>query len=88
MKKKLNEKKKMMAYVLNTDPEFDCSQKKIGDLLEVSQSAISTGIKEVKMLKKIYDLEDELAKAKQQIADKNMIEVEQPRKLLPYKILE
>ncbi|MBN1050443.1 hypothetical protein FDA52_17715 [Clostridium botulinum] len=58
-----------MAYVLNTDPEFKVSMGKIGDILNVSQSTVSTAIKEVKYQKEIYDLTKELNKAKDKVLE-------------------
>jgi DNA-binding Lrp family transcriptional regulator len=48
--------KKLMAYVLNKDPEFRVHMSKIGDILNVSQSTVSNAIKDVTYQKTIYDL--------------------------------
>lgn len=69
MKRKMTNKKKLMAYVLNKDPDFDISAKKISKLFDVSQSTISNSIKEVSYEKRIYDLETELSKAKKAVLD-------------------
>ena len=44
MNRKLSDKKKCMAYVLNRDPDFRYSQKKIAKMMDVSQSTISNAI--------------------------------------------
>lgn len=64
MKKKLNDKQKLVAYVLNKDPDMGYSMSKIGSLMNVSQSTISNTIKDVSYAKKIHDLESELTEAK------------------------
>ena len=64
MKKKMSNKHKMIAYVLNQDPDFDYSMKKIAGLMDVSQSTISTSIKEITYQMQINDLRKELKKAK------------------------
>ncbi|GEM_PF-2649128 len=70
MKKKMSDKKKLMAYVLNKDEDFSYSMDKISQLMDVSQSTISTSIKEVTLKKKIYDLENELSEAKRLVSSK------------------
>jgi predicted transcriptional regulator len=87
MKRKLSEKKKMMAYVLSTDSEFEYSQKKISNLMDVSQSTVSNAIKDVKHLKEVYDLKNELAMAKSKLVEQYEI-VEEPKKRLPFRIFE
>lgn len=69
MKKKLSDKKKVVAYVLNQDPDFDFSQKKIAKLMDVSQGTISLAIREVKFRIEIDGLKKELKKARKLIAD-------------------
>jgi predicted transcriptional regulator len=60
-KKKLTDKKKLMAYVLNKDEDFGYTMGKIGKMMGVSQSTISAAIKkEVTLRKQIYDLQTEL----------------------------
>jgi len=70
LKKKMSDKKKLMAYVLNKDEDFSYSMDKISQLMDVSQSTISTSIKEVTLKKKIYDLENELSEAKRLVSSK------------------
>ncbi|MGM2692752.1 hypothetical protein ACS2QQ_27390 [Bacillus cereus group sp. Bce032] len=60
MRKKLTDKKKLMAYVLNKDEDFGYTMEKIGKMMGVSQSTISAAIKEVTLRKQIYDLQTEL----------------------------
>ncbi len=57
---------KLMAYVLNK--KFNYQMKKIADLMNVSQSTISTAIKEVEWMNKINDLTKELEATKKMIA--------------------
>lgn len=66
---KLSDKKKHAAYVLNQDPDFRYTQKNIGILMNVSQSAISNAIKEIKYKSKIASLEQELEEAKQYLLE-------------------
>ena len=60
--KKISEKHQAMAYVLNK--EFNYSMSKIGELMGVSQSTISNGIKDFKYRLKIENLENELIDAR------------------------
>lgn len=71
MKKKMSDKKKLMAYVLNKDDDFDCSMTKIADLLGVSQSTVSTSVKEIGLKKRIMDLETELRETKKILINEN-----------------
>lgn len=73
MKKKLSDKKKLIAYILNKDPEFELSQKKIADILGVNQSTVSNAIKEMKYLVKIRKLDKELKEAKKKIAEMGIL---------------
>lgn len=84
MKKKLSDKKMMMAYVLNKDPDFDCSMNKIGKLFNVSQSTISNAIKEVKYQRTIYDLSKQLKDAKNEIREKKLLKKEKIIKPISY----
>lgn len=68
MKSKLNDKQKIMAYVLNRDMNFNYPMDRIASLMRVSQSTISNAIKEVEYLRQIQNLEMELQAAKAQIA--------------------
>jgi len=72
LKKKMSDKKKLMAYVLNKDPDFKVPMKKIGDILNVSQSTVSTAVKEVAYQKEIYGLTKELNKAKKKVQELNI----------------
>lgn len=60
MRSKLNDKQKMMAYILNRDEDMRYSQRKIGDLMGVSSSTISNAVKEMEYRKTIQSLENEL----------------------------
>lgn len=87
MKKKLSEKKQYMAYILSTDPEFEYSQKKISDLMDVSQPTVSNAIKEVKHLRTVYNLEKQLAEAKEKIQEKYQVETK-PKGLIELKRID
>lgn len=63
---KMTEKHKFMAYILSL--EFNYSQTKIANLMDVSQSTIANAIKDVKYLKTIQDLTRQLNDARQEIA--------------------
>ena len=67
MKKKMSDKKKLMAYVLNKDEDFGYSMDKISNLMDVAQSTVSNAVKEVTLKKKIYDLQNELNQVKGQL---------------------
>lgn len=64
MKRKLSDKKKCMAYVLNRDQDFGYSQKKIAKMMDVSQSTISNAIDDVLHWKEIRDLTQQLEEAR------------------------
>lgn len=64
LKKKMSDKQKLMAFVLSKDEDFGYPMKKIGELMDVSTTTISTSIKEVKFQKEIYDLKQQLIEAK------------------------
>ena len=65
MRRALNEKQRLIAYVLNKDPDSgNHSTKKIGEFFEVSQSTAYNAVKEVQIARKIQDLEQQLAAAK------------------------
>lgn len=67
----MNQKQKLIAYVLNTDSDLNCNknitQKEIGDILGYSQSTIAKNIKEVGYQIRINELEKELSNIKEQI---------------------
>lgn len=69
MTRKLNDKQKCMAYVLNQDSDFGYSQKKISAMMGVSQSTISNAIDDVAHWLEIRDLTQQLDDAKRQLAD-------------------
>lgn len=81
MKKKMTDKHKMMAYVLNKDEDFNFPMKKIGDMMGVSQSTVSNSVKEVEFRNEIHNLKIELDEAKTQLID-NGIEPQRKRILL------
>ena len=62
---KMTEKHKAMAYVLNR--EFHYSMVKIGDLMGVSQSTISSSIKDFEYQLVIKNLENELNEARTEL---------------------
>ena len=57
---KMSKKKKYMAYILHEDDEFGYKQKKIAALMDVSQSTISSAVKEMRYEAEIYGLKKEL----------------------------
>mgnify|MGYP002406017833 CR=1 FL=1 len=57
---KMSKKKKYMAYILHEDDEFGYKQKKIAELMGVSQSTISSAVKEMRYEAEIYGLKKEL----------------------------
>ena len=73
MKKKLNDKQKLMAYVLNTDADLNANgritQSKIGDLFEVSQPTVAQAIKDVRHKIEITNLQNELLEAKRALIE-------------------
>ena len=79
MKSKMNQKQKLMAYVLSTDADLNSNKninkKKIGELLNVSQSTIAHSIKETRLQLRIHELEKELSQAKSDVIE--MKEVKQ-----------
>jgi predicted transcriptional regulator len=76
MKKKMSDKKKLMAYVLNKDDEFNCSMTNISNLLGVSQSTISTSVKEIGLKKRIMNLENELGETKKLLINNKNLQIE------------
>ncbi len=73
MQKKMTDHKKMIADILMTDPACTCTQKQAAAILGVSQSTISSAVKEIEMRKVIYDLSTQLAEARQEIIDRGYI---------------
>lgn len=73
MKRKLSDKKKCMAYVLNRDPDFGYSQKKISEMMDVSQSTISNAIDDVTHWLEIRDLTQQLNEARRQLAEQGLL---------------
>ncbi len=57
---KMSKRKKYLAYILHVDDEFGYRQKKIADLMNVSQSTISSAVKEMRYEAEIYGLKQEL----------------------------
>ena len=53
MRPALTQKEKEMAYELNRNPNLRYSQKKIAELMEVSQTTISHAVREVEHGKQI-----------------------------------
>lgn len=62
---KMTERHKAMAYVLNK--EFGYTMEKIGKLMEVSQSTISSAIKDFEYQRVIRNLEQELINAREEL---------------------
>lgn len=82
----MSDKKKLMAFVLNKDSDFDCSMSKIGNLFNVSQSTVSSAIKEIGYKKQIMDLEDEIKETRKQLIEQNF--QNQNRLLSPIRLIE
>lgn len=78
MKKKLNDKQKLMAYVLSTDADLNANKKitqsQIGDLFGVSQPTIANANKETSMKLENLRLQKELSIAKQELRQLSGIE--------------
>ena len=64
---KMNAKRKLMAYILNTDEDFQNTQTEIATLLHVTQSTVSNAIKDARHMIEVRGLKEELANAKQQL---------------------
>jgi predicted XRE-type DNA-binding protein len=73
MNRKLSDKKKCMAYVLNRDPDFRYSQKKIAKMMDVSQSTISNAIDDVLHWMEIRDLTRQLGEARSLLANQGFL---------------
>ena len=72
MRKKLNDKQKVIAYLLNTDDDLgNLSTKKIGKLFDVSQSTAYNAVKDIRVQKRIKDLEQELERTKRELRERN-----------------
>lgn len=63
----MTDKKKLLSYVLNQDPDLKIPQIRIAQTFEVTQPTIATAIKEVKYQKQINDLQKQLDSARQYI---------------------
>jgi len=78
-KKRINQKQKLIAYVLNTDIDLNrnknITQQEIADILGFSQSTIAQSIKETKYQLRINQLEKELSIIKGEILQMEGIEV-------------
>lgn len=70
MGKKLSIKHSAIAYILNE--EMGYTQEEIARLMKVSQSAISSTIKDFRYRKQIHDLQQELDYAREYIQQKNL----------------
>lgn len=66
-KKILTDKHRLIAYVLNN--EMGYTQKKISELMSVSQGTISGAVKDARYMKQIRGLEKELQAAREEIAN-------------------
>jgi 4-hydroxy-L-threonine phosphate dehydrogenase PdxA len=64
---KMSKKHKMMAYILNTDPDMGYNQAEIGKLMKVAQSTIHRAVKDTSYEVTIRDLSHELEQAKQDL---------------------
>lgn len=68
MKRALNEKQMVMAYLLNQDPDLGhISTQKIAELFGVAQSTIWNAVREINIRRQIEDLRQELESCKQQL---------------------
>lgn len=71
MRKKMNDKQKLMAYVLNTDVDLNrnknITQAEIANIFRVSQPTVAQGIKEAKYRVAINELQQELSYVKNEI---------------------
>lgn len=67
--KKMSDKHKFMAYLLNKDNDFGYTQKKIGELMGVEQPTICLAIKDAGHMIKNQNLQNALDAAKEEIAD-------------------
>jgi len=67
-KKVMTDKHKLMSYLLTE--EFDRTQQKVAELFDVSQSTISSAVKEAKLLSQIKSMQNELNQARQALVDK------------------
>lgn len=65
---KLSNRKKLMAWVLNRDEDFGYSQRKIANLMDVSQSTISHAVEKVEHWKQVEDLTQQLEDARARLA--------------------
>ena len=65
----MTDKKKILAFVLNKDPDFNFSTAKIGEFLGVSQSTAWSAVKEVSVQRKIQNLESEIKEIKQSLPE-------------------
>lgn len=78
-KKRMNQKQKLIAYMLNTDADLNrnknITQREIADILGFSQSTIAQNIKETKYQIRINQLEKELSEIKGEIPQMKGIEV-------------
>ena len=78
-KKRMNQKQKLIAYVLNTDADLNrnknITQREIADILGFSQSTIAQNIKDTKYQIRINQLEKELSEIKGEIPQMKGIEV-------------
>ncbi len=70
-KEKMNQKQKLIAYVLNTDADLNrnknITQKEIGNILGFSQSTIAQNIKEIRYQSRINELKEELSRIKREV---------------------
>ncbi len=63
----MNEKHKLMAYVLHTDKDFKNTQQEIAALLHVKQPTISNAIKDAKHMVEMKNMHEELVEVKRQL---------------------
>lgn len=68
MKRSLNKKQELIAYLLNKDADLgNHSTKKIGKLFGVSQSTAYNAVQRVQNQKRITDLQSELVATKKEL---------------------
>jgi len=68
MPKKMMDKHKVQAHVLNKELGYPMT--KIAEMFSVSQSTISTAIKDVEYKKQLSDIENELNEARNEVKKK------------------
>lgn len=77
MKAKLNQKQKLMAYILNKDDDCgNIAMEKIGIIFNTSQSTISNAIKDISHQLEVNNLQKELSDAKEILRQHGLVSTE------------